>query len=50
MVLILISSAILSNKPLPENLGSIEQIFWVMVNELNLTIEDHPHESIFAEP
>ena len=43
------SSAILSNKALPDNLESIEQIFWLMVNELNLIIENHLHRSIFVE-
>ncbi|MCB1136251.1 MAG: alkaline phosphatase family protein [Chlamydiia bacterium] len=35
-------AAILSNKPLPVALRSIEQIYWLMVNEMGLEISAHP--------
>ena len=42
-------SAILSKGSLPENLKSIEQIFWLMVNETQVRVEAHPVENPFKE-
>ena len=41
-------SAILSNSQLPEDLESIEQIFWLMVRDTGLDVEGHPVKQMFV--
>jgi hypothetical protein len=40
-------SAMLSSEPLPKELTSIEQIFWLMVKETGVPVESHPEKALF---